>query len=459
VTITSLPDEWRTAPADAKRRIYLALAAAIPVDWDWAGSRPSQVRPAGDWDTWLVNAGRGFGKTRTGAEWVNRKARYMPGSRGALVAPIAADTRDVMIEGESGILTTSPNDFRPKYEPSKRRLTWPNGSMAFTYSADEPDRLRGPQHHWAWVDEWAAMRQGESLMAMLDLGLRLGEHPEKVVTTTPRPLKWLRALMSEPDTVVTAGSTYDNLENLAPTFRRRIVARYEGTRLGRQELHAEILDDVEGALWSLIIIDAGRRPTPPPDNVVRRVVAIDPATTNTDESDETGIIVACRDTNGHGYVEEDRSGRYSPDGWAREAVAAFDETQADAVVIETNQGGDMCETTLRSVRQNLPIRRVVASRGKRTRAEPISAMYEQGRIHHPLAPLLELEDQMTSWTPDAPKSPDRMDAAVWALTDLMEAGGAEAFIRSLGQGCPKCGFPNVMSAQRCSHCGEALRVA
>jgi len=450
-------------PVEGKLALIRRLKGELHPDWYENGAREAQQPPEGltdsQWFAWLVVAGRGFGKTRTGAEWAWRKARHLKGSRGALVAPTGSDVRDVIVEGESGILSVCPADFTPKWEPSKRRLTYPNGSIQTTFSADEPDRLRGPQHHYAWVDEWAAMKRGDDMMAMLDLGLRLGAHPQKLVTTTPRPLPWLKVAMAADGSVVTGGTTYENLQHLAPTFRSAVLARYEGTRLGRQELHAELLEDIEGAMWSMPIIEAGRKRVPDVDSVVRRVVAIDPAVTNTEESDETGIIVACRDTQGHGYVEADLSGKYTPDGWARAAVAAFDTHRADAVVIETNQGGDMCESTLRSVRQALPIRRVVASRGKRTRAEPISAMYEQGRVHHPVTPLLELEDQLTSWTPDLPKSPDRLDALVWALTDLMEAGGTEAFIRSLGSGCGACGFPNIASAQRCSHCGELLTVA
>jgi len=361
------------------------------------------------------------------------------------------------VEGESGILACAPSWFRPLYEPSKRRLTYPNGSIQTTFSGDEPDRLRGPQHHYAWVDEWAAMKRGAEVMSMLDLGLRLGDRPVKVITTTPRPHKWLKEMLKEPSTVVSRGSTYENLANLAPTFRAKVLAKYEGTRLGRQELHAEVLDDIEGALWTLALIEATRQPLPAMERLVRRVVAVDPAVTAGEDSDETGIIVASRDVLGHGYVEADRSGKFTPDGWARATVAAFDEFNADCVVIETNQGGLMCETTLRSVRQTLPIRRVVASKGKRIRAEPISALYEQGRVHHTES-FPTLEDQLVTWTPDSSNSPDRMDALVWALTDLMEQGGTEAFIRSLGQGCPKCGYPNITSAVRCTHCGEALPV-
>lgn len=414
----ALPDGWQTwTPRQKERLLRLLEAAREPwSDWWAAGARPEQTPPLGAWFAWMVIAGRGFGKTRTGAEWAWRQAAASPGSRGALIAPTAADVRDVMVEGESGILACAPPEFRPRYEPSKRRLVYPNDALQFTYSADEPDRLRGPQHHYAWVDEWAAMRFAQDMLDMLLMGLRLGSDPRLLVTTTPRPIKPLRDLLAEATTVVTGGSTYDNLENLAPTFRERVVSRYEGTRLGRQELMAEILTDVEGALWRQDVLDAHRVREAPAD-LVRVVVGVDPAATAGEEADETGIVVVGLAADGAYYVLDDLSGRYDPNGWGSAVAEAYGRWMADAVVAEVNNGGDMVPFVIRTVDPSVKVRTVRASRGKAVRAEPISSLYEQGQVHH-VGTLADLETQMTTWTPLDATSPDRLDALVWALTDL-----------------------------------------
>jgi phage terminase large subunit-like protein len=336
-----------------------------------------------------------------------------------------------MVEGESGILATAPNWFRPVYEPSKRRLTWPNGAIATTYSADEPERLRGPQHDAAWADEAAAWRYPDA-WDMLMFGLRLGRDPRAIVTTTPKPVKLIRDLLAKDrkDVRVTRGSTYENKANLAAAFLRQIVRRYEGTRLGRQELLAELLDDVPGALWSRLILEQTRARTAP--QMQRIVVAIDPATSTEEKSDETGIIVAGLGENGHGYLLEDLSGQYSPTEWAKRAIGAYHLWKADRIVGEINQGGDMVEATLRAVDGNIPYRGVHASRGKAVRAEPVSALYEQKRIHH-VGVLATLEDQMCGMTIDFDKkvagySPDRLDAAVWAFTELLGASDFEGWV-------------------------------
>lgn len=331
-----------------------------------------------------------------------------------MVGPTAADVRDTMIEGESGLLAIAPSWCRPQYEPSKRRVTWPNGAMAVAFSADEPDRLRGPQHDAAWCDELCSWRYPEA-WDMLSLGLRLGNDPRAVVTTTPKPIKILKTLLADPTTAVTRGSTYDNLANLARAFATEIIKRYEGTRLGRQELYADILEDVEGALWTRAMIEPLRVSVLPP--LIRVVVAIDPATTDSEESDETGIVIAGLGRDGHGYVIEDATIKASPDGWGRRAVDAYHRHQADRIIGEANNGGDMVEYVIRTVDADVSYRKVHASRGKQTRAEPIAALYEQGRVHH-LGALGQLEDQMCTWVPGA-RSPDRMDAMVWALTELM----------------------------------------
>ncbi len=384
----------------------------------WA--RDSQLPPEGEWQFWLLLAGRGFGKSRTGAEWVREQASRHPGSRGALVARTAGDVRDVMVEGESGLLAISPPDFQPHYEPSKRRLTWPNGTIATTYSGDKPDQLRGPQHHWAWCDELAAWRHPEAF-DQLRFGMRLGDNPRCVITTTPRPVKHIRELMADRSCVVTRGSSYDNRGNLSPVFFADIIRKYEGTRLGRQELNAELLDDNPWALWQRSRIEALRVEKHP--ELTRVVVAIDPAATSTEEANDTGIVVAgiARVGNDvHGYVLDDLSRHASPDGWARAAVEAYHARQADRIVAETNQGGEMVEHTIHTVDRRVSYKGVHASRGKQTRAEPVAALYEQGKVHHVgCFPLLE--DQMCEWVPGE-ESPDRMDALVWALTDLMLTG-------------------------------------
>lgn len=390
---------------------------APPLAWrDYA--RPEQLAPAGDyWSTWLFMAGRGAGKTRAGAEWVHEQVRQGR-RRIALVGPTAADARDVMIEGESGLLATATATAgsRPVYEPSRRRITWPTtGAIATAYSAEEPERLRGPQHDAAWADELGAWRHPET-WDMLLLGLRLGTDPRACVTTTPRPLPIVRALIASPSTVVTRGTTYDNRNNLAPSFLTSIVGRYEGTRLGRQELMGELLEDVPGALWTIDQIDSLRVRVAP--ELIRVVVGVDPAATSGIGADETGIVVAGLGVDGRAYVLHDRSCRMSPDGWARRAAEAYHETVADRVVVEDNQGGEMISYLLATVDPTVAIKRIRATRGKRLRAEPVAALYEQGRVHH-VGSLAGLEDQMCSFLGDGGAHDDRVDALVHTLSELM----------------------------------------
>jgi phage terminase large subunit-like protein len=404
--------------------------AALRYNWDfWA--RPNQLEPEGDWTTWLILAGRGFGKTRVGAEtirkWVCGDTPLSPGrcSRIALVAETAADARDVMVLGESGILAVHPKEFRPEWSPTNRCLTWPNGAKAWTYNATEPDQLRGPQHDGAWTDELAKFQYADATWDQLQFGLRLGEHPRQIVTTTPRPIDIVKKLVNDPDCVVTRGRTYDNASNLAAPFLRQIEERYGSTRLGRQELEGEILDDMPGALWNRAMIDGARKPEAP--DFDRIVVAVDPAATSGEEADETGIIAVglARDADGYarGYVLADRSMRGSPEEWASAAVKLYHELDADRIVAEKNQGGEMVASVLRAVDRDVPITLVTATRGKLVRAEPISALYEQGRVHH-VGKFDKLEDQMCMFSRDADrspgKSPDRVDALVWGLTSLFE---------------------------------------
>ena len=325
--------------------------------------------------------------------------------RVALVAPTAADARDVIVEGESGLLAVCERyAFRPLYEPSKRKLTFPNGAKAWTYSADEPDRLRGVQHDGAYSDELAAWRRPEA-WENLQFGLRLGQNPRQVVTTTPRPVKHLRDLVADPNAAVTRGHTDENLANLAPAFRQ-IIEKYRGTRLGRQELAGELLDDVEGALWSLALIDAHRLPADADERglvppLTRIVVAIDPQAGYSAEgvTSETGIVAAGRDATGDGYVLHDLSANALPNDWATTAVRAYRDLRADRIVAEANQGGQMVAATLQTVDPRVPVTLVHASRGKLARAEPVSALYEQGRVHH-VGSFPALEDQMTTYEPD-----------------------------------------------------------
>jgi predicted phage terminase large subunit-like protein len=408
-----------------RAQMFGRLADALSSSWR-VQSRPEQREPPGDWATWLILAGRGWGKTRTGTEWVHGHAVAGTASRIAICAPTAADIRDVLVEGPSGFLAIASNSTRPTWEPSKRRLTWPNGAEATALSAEEPERFRGPQHDLALCDELASWPHPEAL-DMLNFGLRVGIRPRKLICTTPKPSKLLRSIIADPNTVITRGKTVDNAKNLAPTFITSIMHKYAGTRLGRQEIDGELLSDTPGALWQLDWLDRDRVEAKPFSGLERIVVAIDPAVTSGEDADETGIVVAGV-ANGHAYVLEDLSGRYQPHEWARRAVAAYHRHQADRIIGERNNGGEMIENTIRMCDRNVSFKAVVASRGKVTRAEPVSAMYEQGRVHH-VGTFAQLEDQMCAFTSDfdrsrAGYSPDRMDALVWALTELvLEAEG------------------------------------
>lgn len=382
--------------------------------------------PPGDWRVWLILAGRGFGKTRTGAETVRQWVKRYPLVN--LMGATADDARDIMIEGESGILATCPKDERPTYVANKAQLQWPNGAKSLVFTADSPERLRGKQHMKLWADELCAWRYQESWDQAM-FGLRLGDAPQAIVTTTPKPTLLLRNLTKDPQTFVTRGSTFDNKANLADAFIGQILSKYEGTRLGRQEIDGEVLDDYAGALWSRGNLDLNRigvGPVAPREvpQLRRVVVAIDPAATATEESDETGLIVAGVGMDGRGYVLEDRSGRYTPEGWAREAIALYKRWSADRIVAEVNNGGDMVEATIRMVDRTVSYKSVRASRGKVIRAEPVAALYEQDKVSHVKTGLATLEDQMCQFSADfdrkaAGYSPDRVDALVWALTELM----------------------------------------
>ncbi len=403
----------------------LSDAEAIILRYTWeAWARDKQLEaiecPWG-WTVWLILAGRGFGKTKSGAEKVIQWAWEDPNARIALVGRTAADVRDVMVEGESGIIASSPPWFKPVYQPSKRRLLWPNGATATTYSAEEPDLLRGPQHTKAWADERAAWKYDDTWDQLM-FGLRLGERPQVIVTTTPRPTKAIKALIRQKTTHVTYGTTYENLDNLAPTFQEQVIGRYKGTRLGRQELEGLLMEDNDRALWHRERMIEDLRVIEVPD-LKRIVVGVDPsvgdgsAEPDDTELAECGIIVGGLGIDGHGYLLDDKSLLASPMAWAREAVTAYHKNKADRIVAEANNGGALVETVIRVVDRNVSYKHVHASRGKLTRAEPVSSLAEQGRIHH-VGCFPEVEDQMTNWEPGM-KSPDRMDAYVWTFTELM----------------------------------------
>jgi len=386
-------------------------ASALLYDWPfWA--RPKQLLPDGDWTTWLVLAGRGFGKTRIGSETVRLWARDF--GLVNLIGATADDARDIMIEGESGILAVCPKHERPLYQVSKRQLSWPNGAKSLIFTADEPDRLRGKQHEKLWADELGAWRHPEA-WDQARLGLRLGSCPQALVTTTPRPTKLIRELLDDASCTVTRGSSYENRANLAEAFFAQIIRKYEGTRLGRQELLAEVLDDNPGALWKRENIEEHAVSVCP--ELKRIVVAVDPAGSTAEGAADTGIIVAGIGHDDHGYILDDMSLHGSPNEWGTQAVAAYSKYKADRVVGENNFGGEMVEFTIRTVNKNVSYKNVHASRGKTIRAEPVAALYEQGKVHH-IGSFPELEDQLCQWEPGM-KSPDRLDAAVWALTELM----------------------------------------
>lgn len=378
------------------------------------------------WNTWLVMAGRGFGKTRMGAEWIRAKAHEYPGCRIALVAETAADARDVMIKGDSGLLACDPDLTEDSWSPTNRCLSWPNGTKAYTYNGTTPDQLRGPQHHFAWVDELAKFEYMQDAWDQTQFGLRLGIHPQALVTTTPRPLPLIKKLVNDPDSVVTYGSTLDNSANLAANTIKQLYERYGGTRLGRQELEGEILEDIPGALWNREAIDKCRVGTAP--DLERIYVAVDPAISSEEGSDETGIVVVgfARDNDGYarGYVLEDGSFKGTPEEWSKKVIGLYRKWEADKIIAEKNQGGAMVESVIKTADRSAPVELVHASRGKYVRAEPISALYEQGRVHH-VGRFDKLEDQMCMFSVDNIRntntgSPDRVDALVWGLTKLFD---------------------------------------
>ncbi len=375
------------------------------------------------WDYWLLMAGRGMGKTRSGAEWIRDQVENQGAMRVAMVGPTAADVRDVMAEGESGVISVSTNDFLPKYEPSKRRLLWPNGATAMMYSAEEPERLRGPQHEKAWCDELAAWKAPET-WDMLQFGMRLGPHPQTIITTTPKPTPFVKRIMKLKKLALSRGSMLDNRDNLPESFINTILDRYQGTRLGKQEIEGLYLDTIEGALFSEEHIMRRTGPMKV-DQYERICIAIDPAVSSGEGSDETGIIVCGSYDDGQkADVLDDQSGHYKPNEWALMVIRLYHDWKADKVLGEVNNGGDLVEHTLRQAKggKNIPFLKLHSSRGKRLRAEPAGALYEQHRVFHTKY-FEQLEEQMVTFNPEElarkGESPDRVDALVFCLTWLI----------------------------------------
>nr|WP_240511377.1 terminase family protein [Novosphingobium panipatense] len=402
--------------------------------WDWRlWARPSQIAPEGDWRVWLVMAGRGFGKTRCGAEWVNEIAESRPDARIALVAAHLGEARAVMVEGESGLLSVGAPWRRPVFEPSLRRLTWPNGAQAMLYSAAEPESLRGPQHSHAWCDEVAkwdnASARAVAAWDNLLMGLRLGRDPRVVATTTPRSVPLVMRLLSESENgevAVTRGSTFDNAVNLPRRFLDAMRTTFSRSLLGRQEIDGEMIADIEGALWNRTLLEDCREHGAP--TCARVVVGVDPPASA--GGDACGIVVVGVGTDGMAHVMADASvEKAGPERWARTVAGTAEAWQADRVVAEANQGGAMVASVLRAARLSLPLRLVHASRGKVARAEPVAALYEAGRVRH-AGMFPRLEDEMCGLIAGGAyqgpgRSPDRADALVWALTELMlGTGGA-----------------------------------
>lgn len=428
----------RTDPRDLRQR----LTAALRTDWR-SIAREEQIPPPGDWTTWIFCAGRGAGKTRSGAEWVQERVETGVAKRIHLIAPTAADCRDVLLEGPAGILSIAQPHMRPVYSSSLRKVEWPNGSIALLFSSDEPDRLRGPQADTLWIDELCAMRSAQEVLDMSMLGLRLGKNPRCLITTTPRPIKPFKALVERAgrDVVITRCSTMANAENLARPFLSQILQQYQGTRLGRQELNAELLLDVPGALWTLAMIEETRI-AEPPAQFQRIVIGVDPAGSSAEWADQTGIIVAALGHDSHLYVLEDASGSYTPSQWAQVCVDLYHRHRADRICVERNYGGDMVEATIRSVDPSVAIKTVTSSRGKVLRAEPVSALWEQKRAHI-VGSMPALEDQACNfthtWDRARDGSPDRLDALVFASTELMSGaapGGYFSEVALLVDGQP-----------------------
>ncbi len=437
LTMSDLPTINTFRALSPKRRALVLKetddddCTAVEKHWPFT-ARDEQLAPPGKWRVWLMMAGRGFGKTRAGAEWVRSKVEDDPKARVALVGATMAEARAVMVEGESGLLAVSAPGKRPKWEPSLNRLRWPCGAMATLHSAAEPDGLRGRQFSHAWCDEIAKWPFGLAAWDNLAMALRLGDKPRAMATTTPRPVPLIRALVARRGVRVTRGRTADNRRNLSADFLAAMQEIYGGTRLGRQELDGELIEEADGALWSRDLIERCRVRAAP--DLVRVVIGVDPPAGASGTSDACGIVVVGLDGQGHGHVLEDASVQgLTPEGWAGAVAAAAARHGADRVIAEANNGGAMVESVLRAADATLPVKLVHASRGKVARAEPVAVLYERGRVHH-VGAFPALEDELAGLTIDGRyvgpgRSPDRADAAVWALTALLLTAPARPGLR------------------------------
>jgi len=435
----------------------------------WFIGRPEQQEPEGDWNVWLILSGRGWGKTRTGGEWLARKILETPkapdGSptQWAIIAPRFADTKNVCVEGPSGFLKALNHrglisDKNYIYNKSSYKIIFKDGQVVHMFGADSPDAGRGLNLSGAWLDELAMWPYPyETWTEGLAPALRIGDRPRVVVTTTPKPIRLLRdwTTRSDGSVYVTRGSTFDNAKNLSETALIELRSRYEGTRTGRQELYGELLDAAEGALWSRDWIEDSRITIDKLPPLYRIVVAIDPAVTSGENSDETGIVTAGATADGQFYVLADDTLRATPNEWGKRAIEAFRKWKADRIVAEVNNGGDMVIMVLQQVDRNAPVTKVHATRGKRVRAEPISALYEQQRVHH-VGAFPQLEDQMVMWTPESDDSPDRLDALVWALTELKDGSVSQAGLAGMAIICSKCQMPSPKTTKICTYCNEPL---
>jgi len=469
---SSIYDEVSNLPDQEREKWLSALPEEVAKDvalspW-WFLGRPEQQPPEGNWNIWLILAGRGWGKTRTGSEWLidsvikNPVAPDGTPTEWAIVAETFSDCRTVCVEGPSGVLRVlrrlgweEGTDFL--YNRSSWQINLAKGQRIHLFGADNPDAGRGFNLAGVWADEVAKWKYPyETWTEGIALALRIGEKPRACITTTPKPIRLLRDWTARKDgsVYITSGSTFENQANLSQAALLELESRYAGTRMGRQELYGQLLEDIEGALWTRKMIDDARVKEMPP--LVRIVVAIDPAVTSGEESDETGIVTAGVTADGHYYVMEDNSLRASPDAWARKAIESYHRHKADRVIGEANNGGDMIELLLKQVDSVVSFKKVTATRGKKVRAEPISALYEQARVHH-VGGFPELEDQMVMWTPDSGSSPDRMDALVWALTELSESASSMLSLAALANFCPKCRMPLIKSLVNCPSCGAIVR--
>jgi phage terminase large subunit-like protein len=420
------------------------VAALVRLDGDFASfahAHQEHAETGNDgtpWTTWLILGGRGAGKTRIGAEWLRAQALGLPPYAArplqylALVGESEHDAREVMVEGSSGLIAVSPRHQRPLWTPTRRRLEWPNGAVAYVFSAEDPESLRGPQFEAAWCDELAKWRQAQAAFDMLQFGLRLGARPRQLVTTTPRPTALIKRLVADPKTRLTRAGTDANRDFLSPVFLDNVVGRYAGTRLGRQEISGEIIEERPDALWKRAMIESARVEGAPP--LPRIVVGVDPPATHKPGADACGIVAAGKAADGMFYVIEDGSvAGLSPSGWGAKAVALYHRHKADALVVEVNMGGDMVRTVLAQVDASVAVKEVVATRGKWLRAEPVATLYEQGKVHH-VGAFPKLEDEMCDFGLDglsSGRSPDRLDALVWAITALMMRERPEPRIRLL----------------------------